>query len=109
MRTHVEEREDSRIISSLQEDAMIIVTRLRARFVSATLPILVPALLAGLAPADVWSQTTSYRGSAPAITDAVGGHVEMRFAGVSSLVIHFKSGRIAKYTKVIQTAGIRLE
>jgi tripartite-type tricarboxylate transporter receptor subunit TctC len=35
-----------------------------------------------------------YKGSAPAITDAVGGHVEMLFAGVSSLVIHFKSGRL---------------
>lgn len=35
-----------------------------------------------------------YKGSAPAITDAIGGHVEMLFAGISSLVTHFKSGRL---------------
>ncbi|MGZ5151879.1 MAG: Bug family tripartite tricarboxylate transporter substrate binding protein [Burkholderiales bacterium] len=39
-----------------------------------------------------------YKGSAPAITDAVGGHVEMLFAGVSSLVTHFKSGRLRPLT-----------
>jgi len=35
-----------------------------------------------------------YKGSAPAITDTVGGHVEMLFAGISSLVPHIKSGRL---------------
>jgi tripartite-type tricarboxylate transporter receptor subunit TctC len=35
-----------------------------------------------------------YKGSAPAITDAVGGHVEMLFAGISSLIPHIKSGRL---------------
>ena len=35
-----------------------------------------------------------YKGSAPAITDTVGGHVELLFAGISSLVPHIKSGRL---------------
>jgi len=35
-----------------------------------------------------------YKGSAPAITDAIGGHVEMLFAGISSLIPHIKSGRL---------------
>jgi tripartite-type tricarboxylate transporter receptor subunit TctC len=35
-----------------------------------------------------------YKGSAPAITDAVGGHVEMLFAGISSLIPHIQSGRL---------------
>ena len=35
-----------------------------------------------------------YKGSAPAIVDTVGGHVEVLFAGVSSLIPHLKSGRL---------------
>jgi tripartite-type tricarboxylate transporter receptor subunit TctC len=35
-----------------------------------------------------------YKGSAPAITDTIGGQVELLFAGVSSLVPHIKSGRL---------------
>ncbi len=35
-----------------------------------------------------------YKGSAPAITDTIGGHVEMLFAGISSLIPHVKSGRL---------------
>jgi tripartite-type tricarboxylate transporter receptor subunit TctC len=35
-----------------------------------------------------------YRGSAPAIVDTIGGHVEVLFAGVSSLLPHFKRGRL---------------
>jgi tripartite-type tricarboxylate transporter receptor subunit TctC len=35
-----------------------------------------------------------YKGSAPAITDVVGGHVELLFAGISSLVPHIRSGRL---------------
>jgi tripartite-type tricarboxylate transporter receptor subunit TctC len=35
-----------------------------------------------------------YKGSAPAITDTIGGHVELLFAGISSLVPHIKSGRL---------------
>ena len=35
-----------------------------------------------------------YKGSAPAITDTVGGHVELLFAGISSLVPHIKSGKL---------------
>jgi tripartite-type tricarboxylate transporter receptor subunit TctC len=35
-----------------------------------------------------------YKGSAPAITDTVGGHVELLFAGISSLIPHIASGRL---------------
>jgi len=35
-----------------------------------------------------------YKGSAPAIVDAIGGQVEMLFAGISSLISHIKSGRL---------------
>jgi tripartite-type tricarboxylate transporter receptor subunit TctC len=35
-----------------------------------------------------------YKGNAPAITDALGGHVEMIFAGVPALVPHIQSGRL---------------
>lgn len=35
-----------------------------------------------------------YKGSAPAITDTIGGHVEMLFAGISSLIPHIKNGRL---------------
>jgi tripartite-type tricarboxylate transporter receptor subunit TctC len=35
-----------------------------------------------------------YKGSAPAITDVVGGHVELLFAGISSLVPHIRSGKL---------------
>jgi tripartite-type tricarboxylate transporter receptor subunit TctC len=35
-----------------------------------------------------------YKGSAPAITDTIGGQVELLFAGISSLVPHIKSGRL---------------
>jgi len=35
-----------------------------------------------------------YKGSAPAITDTLGGHVEMLFAGISSLIPHIQSGRL---------------
>jgi tripartite-type tricarboxylate transporter receptor subunit TctC len=35
-----------------------------------------------------------YKGSAPAIVDAIGGLVEMLFAGISSLISHIKSGRL---------------
>jgi len=35
-----------------------------------------------------------YKGNAPALTDAVGGHVEMLFVGVPALVPHLKSGRL---------------
>ena len=35
-----------------------------------------------------------YKGSAPAIIDAIGGQVEMLFAGISSLISHIKSGRL---------------
>ena len=35
-----------------------------------------------------------YKGNAPAITDTVGGHVEMLFSGVPALVPHIQSGRL---------------
>jgi tripartite-type tricarboxylate transporter receptor subunit TctC len=35
-----------------------------------------------------------YKGNAPALTDAVGGHVEMLFVGVPALVPHLQSGRL---------------
>lgn len=35
-----------------------------------------------------------YKGNAPAITDTVGGHVDMLFAGVPSLLSHVNSGRL---------------
>ncbi len=35
-----------------------------------------------------------YKGNAPALTDLVGGHVEMIFSGVPALVPHIQSGRI---------------
>jgi tripartite-type tricarboxylate transporter receptor subunit TctC len=35
-----------------------------------------------------------YKGNAPALTDAVGGHVEMIFSGVPALVPHIQSGRL---------------
>jgi len=35
-----------------------------------------------------------YKGNAPALIDAVGGHVEMLFVGVPALVPHLQSGRL---------------
>ncbi len=35
-----------------------------------------------------------YKGNAPALTDLIGGHVEMIFSGVPALIPHIKSGRI---------------
>ena len=35
-----------------------------------------------------------YKGNAPAITDLLGGHVEMNFSGVPALVPHISSGRV---------------
>jgi tripartite-type tricarboxylate transporter receptor subunit TctC len=35
-----------------------------------------------------------YKGNAPALTDLIGGHVEILFAGVPALVPHIKDGRI---------------
>ena len=35
-----------------------------------------------------------YKGNAPAITDTIGGHVEMIFSGVPALVPHIESGRL---------------
>jgi tripartite-type tricarboxylate transporter receptor subunit TctC len=35
-----------------------------------------------------------YKGNAPALTDTVGGHVEMIFSGVPALVPHIESGRL---------------
>ncbi|HZN24140.1 MAG TPA: tripartite tricarboxylate transporter substrate binding protein [Burkholderiales bacterium] len=35
-----------------------------------------------------------YKGNAPAITDLLGGHVEMNFSGVPALVPHIQSGRM---------------
>jgi tripartite-type tricarboxylate transporter receptor subunit TctC len=35
-----------------------------------------------------------YKGNAPALTDLLGGHVEMIFAGVPALLPHIQSGRI---------------
>ena len=35
-----------------------------------------------------------YKGNAPALTDAVGGHVELLFVGVPALVPHLQSGRL---------------
>jgi tripartite-type tricarboxylate transporter receptor subunit TctC len=35
-----------------------------------------------------------YKGNAPAITDLIGGHVEMSISGVPILVPHIKSGRV---------------
>src|SRR6476661_4134923 len=35
-----------------------------------------------------------YKGNAPALTDTVGGHVEMIFSGVPALVPHIQSGRL---------------
>ena len=35
-----------------------------------------------------------YKGNAPALTDLVGGHIEMMFSGVPALIPHIKSGRI---------------
>ena len=35
-----------------------------------------------------------YKGNAPALTDLIGGHVEILFSGVPALLPHIKSGRI---------------
>ena len=35
-----------------------------------------------------------YKGNAPALTDLIGGHVEMIISGVPALIPHIKSGRI---------------
>jgi tripartite-type tricarboxylate transporter receptor subunit TctC len=35
-----------------------------------------------------------YKGNTPAFTDAVGGHVEMIFSGITALIPHMKSGRL---------------
>jgi tripartite-type tricarboxylate transporter receptor subunit TctC len=35
-----------------------------------------------------------YKGNAPALTDAIGGHVEMLFVGVPALVPHLQGGRL---------------
>ncbi len=35
-----------------------------------------------------------YKGNAPAITDTVGGHIEMMFSGVPAIVPHIQSGRL---------------
>ena len=35
-----------------------------------------------------------YKGNAPAITDILGGHIEMNFSGVPALVPHIQSGRL---------------
>lgn len=35
-----------------------------------------------------------YKGNAPALTDAVGGHIEMLFVGVPALLPHIQSGRL---------------
>lgn len=35
-----------------------------------------------------------YKGNAPALTDLIGGHVEMIFSGVPALIPHIKSGRV---------------
>ncbi|MBI4189456.1 MAG: tripartite tricarboxylate transporter substrate binding protein, partial [Betaproteobacteria bacterium] len=35
-----------------------------------------------------------YKGNAPALTDTIGGHVEMIFSGVTALLPHIQSGRI---------------
>lgn len=35
-----------------------------------------------------------YKGNAPSLTDAVGGHVEMIFVGVPTLIPHLQSGRL---------------
>ena len=35
-----------------------------------------------------------YKGNAPALTDILGGHVEMIFSGVPALIPHIQSGRI---------------
>jgi tripartite-type tricarboxylate transporter receptor subunit TctC len=35
-----------------------------------------------------------YKGNAPALTDTIGGHVEMLFSGVPALIPHIQSGRL---------------
>jgi tripartite-type tricarboxylate transporter receptor subunit TctC len=35
-----------------------------------------------------------YKGAAPAVTDLVGGHVQMQFGAINSLLPHIKSGRL---------------
>ena len=35
-----------------------------------------------------------YKGNAPALTDTIGGHIEMMFSGVPSLLPHIQSGRL---------------
>ena len=35
-----------------------------------------------------------YKGNAPALTDTVGGHVEMLFSGVPALLPHIQTGRL---------------
>jgi tripartite-type tricarboxylate transporter receptor subunit TctC len=35
-----------------------------------------------------------YKGAAPAVTDLVGGHVEMQFGAINSLLPHIKSGKL---------------
>ena len=44
--------------------------------------------------ADVKLNHVPYKGNAPALTDLIGGHVEMIISGVPALVPHVKSGRI---------------
>jgi tripartite-type tricarboxylate transporter receptor subunit TctC len=44
-----------------------------------------------------------YKGSAPAITDGVGGHVEMIFVGISSVSARIDAGKL----RAIATGGVQ--
>ncbi|HTD91272.1 MAG TPA: tripartite tricarboxylate transporter substrate binding protein [Burkholderiales bacterium] len=44
--------------------------------------------------ADININHIPYKGNAPALTDLIGGHVEMIISGVPALIPHIKSGRI---------------
>ena len=57
-----------------------------------TMPHVAGELFKMLTGADILS--VRYRGSAPAVTDLLGGHVQVAFDAVSSSIEHIKSGRL---------------
>jgi tripartite-type tricarboxylate transporter receptor subunit TctC len=44
--------------------------------------------------ADIRTTHVPYKGMAPAVTDLLGGQVQMMFAGISTVIAHIKSGKL---------------